>query len=458
MKKTIVVAALVILTGCTHRIKFDTLDIGLLLTDIPEEYNPTRKLSQCVVKVDTPCDFERDEYLNKMLGPDSSIDRSDKRNGIFYAPDVDTAVVCVYAGNAKCVELAMSRGKITSLQIWEGSHLLNEVKGYLGRDKQDGKYYFLSGIQKIYKNSDVVLERTSDYKDRCQKFIESEKRYIVDENLSYYKYATKEYVNYYDGNEAYYYGKTLDNMNYRKIGDAKFALKNVRYEYESGQQLAISDMLFIEKQPYVLYKTSVVKDGMSTFLAIFEGDKLMSKYGRFYGVFFNSQDPNEECTLEYAVELHFNTADIGKEYCEIDAINDYERPTYGYKVSIDSLGHIKFQYDGNANFPTTYMAYFQAPYHPWLEEGLRKRLEKELDISLENYRRKREYEEMIESTNARMVEAPCPECGGRGRIAQSGMGVVHGTLSCPCCHGRGTVKVDPYSAADREIYKNILYN
>ena len=210
MKKAIVIAVLIILTGCTHRIKFDSLDIGLLLTDIPEEYNPTHKLSQCIVKIDTPCDFERDEYLNKMLGPDNGISRSDERNGVFCVPDVDTAVVCVYTEKeTKHVELTMNRGKITSLQIWNEGQLLNEVKGSLGRDKQDGKYYFLSGTQKIYKNSQTVLERTSDYNDGCQKFVESEKQYIVKDKLSYYKFTKKEYMNYYDGYEAYYYGKTL---------------------------------------------------------------------------------------------------------------------------------------------------------------------------------------------------------------------------------------------------------
>lgn len=114
-------------------------------------------------------------------------------------------------------------------------------------------------------------------------------------------------------------------------------------------------------------------------------------------------------------------------------------------MSIDSLGHVRFQYDGNINFPPTTMEYFQAPYHSWLEEGLRKRLEEERDVSLENYRRERVRENLFESTNSRMVEIPCPECDGSGRIAQSGMGVMHGTLSCPRCMGRGTIKVDPYS-------------
>ena len=456
MKKAIVIAVLIILTGCTHRIKFDSLDIGLLLTDIPEEYNPTHKLSQCIVKIDTPCDFERDEYLNKMLGPDNGISRSDERNGVFCVPDVDTAVVCVYTEKeTKHVELTMNRGKITSLQIWNEGQLLNEVKGSLGRDKQDGKYYFLSGTQKIYKNSQTVLERTSDYNDGCQKFVESEKQYIVKDKLSYYKFTKKEYMNYYDGYEAYYYGKTLDNINYRKIEDVKYSITSVRYEDEYGTLLPISDVLFIENQPYLLYKTSVVKDGKSTYLAIFK----RKLYG-FNGVFFNSQDPNKLVTLEHAVDLSFDTTSNGEECFQIDAMNDYEphNPTGRYNVSIDSLGHIVFQSHDNANFPPTYITYFHAPYNPLLEDVLRKRLEEEEKIKIERFRKKREYEKQMEAINARNIEVPCPECGGIGRIAQGGMGVVLGTLSCPCCHGRGTVKVDPYSAADREIYKNILYN
>ena len=425
------VCILVVLTGCTDRIKFDSLNIEPLLTDIPKECNPINKLGKCVVEINTPCSFDKSKFLAKMLG--SNGHDSKLRNGTLCVPDVDTAIICVYAKDGvKHVEMRTIKGKITSLRIWNKSRLLAEAEGIFGKDIQDGKYYFLSGTQKIYGDYLPVVERTSNYEDGCKEFVESEKLYIVDEKGSYYKLTQKKYVNYYDG-----YGTTLDNINYRKIEDAKYTIRSVRYEDEDGQQLSIRDMLFIEKQPYVLYKTSVIKDGKRTYFAMFDDG---------YGVFFNSQDPNFGGTLEHAVRWSIWTI-RDEECCNIDALNDYKpySPDYPYKVSIDSLGHVRFQYDGNINFPPTTMEYFQAPYHSWLEEGLRKRLEEERDVSLENYRRERARENLFESTNSRMVEIPCPECDGSGRIAQSGMGVMHGTLSCPRCMGRGTIKVDPYS-------------
>lgn len=437
------VCILIILTGCTDRIKFDSLNIEPLLTDIPKECNPINKLEKCIVEINTPCNFDRSKYLAKMLGPNNG-NGYKLKNGTLCVPDIDTAVICVYAENGiKHLEMGIKRATISSLKIWDKGQLISEVEGSLGRNMQDGRYYFLSGTQKIYKGYRTIVERTSNYKDGCKEFVEAEKRHVVNEKLSYYKHTQKTYVNYYDGYGTDYYGKTLDYVNYRECEDAKYTIMGVRYEDEDGNQLPIKDILLAESQPYLLFKTSVVKDGKRTYLAIFKHEE----YIDFDGIFFNSQDPNSTVTYEHAVDLFFDTADNGKEYCWVNDMNNYEphSPSFRYELSIDSLGHVMFQYDGNDRFPATSMTYFHAQYNSWLEGVLLKRIEEEKEIRSARYRREREREERMEAINARMIERSCPECGGLGAIAQGGMGVMHGTLSCPRCLGRGTIKVDPYS-------------
>lgn len=440
--RIIVVLWMVVLTGCTDSIQFDSLNIEPLLADIPEECNPTRRLGKCFVEINSPCDFDRNKYLNEMLEPDFSGQNSRTKNGTLRVPDIDTAVICVYTEDErKHVEMAISKGKITSLTIWDKSQLLSEAEGAFGKDKQNGEYYFLSGIQKIYNNSQIVLERKSNYKDGCHDFIESEKRYVADDNRQYYKFTKKEYVNYYDGYEAYYYGKTLNNINYRKIGDARFTIKGVRFEDIHGNQLPIEDILFIENPPYVLFETSVVKNGKRTYLAILNGEN--QSFLGDNGAFFNSNDPNSVAHWEHAVRCWFRGNNYENKYednyeecCDISALNDFEprSPTAVYKASVDSVGNIMLKYDGDVNLPAVSMISYHAPYHSWFEEGLRKKIEKEQEIRLKRIRLEEKYKK--EAAESKRWEI-CPECHGSGKMAQSGMGVVHGYVTCPCCGGRG---------------------
>lgn len=440
----------IIVMGCTDEISFDTLNIGRFLADIPDECQPVSEIHDCIVDIQTSSDLKRNEYLSEMTDMDSGY-------GTLCVPDVEDAVISVYTRDSvstkarvKQMEILVDSGEITSLRIWKNEQLICEVDGRMGMDILNGDYFFLSGTQKIYKGHMTSIERSSDYTDACEKFVETEKRYFYEGDIPYYQLVEREYRNW-----LYELNAPLGEINYRRIEDmdinvsvsAEFTVRRIEYGEAYGRDLSPWQVLFLENPPYVIFKTSIDAGKEVVYMALFD----KSRYEKC-GVFFSYD--HHLFTLRMG---HAFNCDVMHEDFKIRYINEYESlgSSGVFNLSLDSLSNAIIT-GTDKNNRSVSMGEYNVPYDEDLYEILWQRLQQEEQVAIERYQRKKEYEERAKAIIERMVTVPCPECNGLGGTGQTGMGVVHGSLNCPCCHGRGYLEIDPYSAADAELYKDLL--
>lgn len=368
------ISTLISASGHTDEIHFETLNIERFLVDIPWQCHPVREIRDCIVHIDASSDYRKDIFIDSMLDIGCTYNGGAVEYGILCAPKVNYASINVYTTNPIDSEIkvdhlkfTVENGRITALKIWNKNRLLCDVQGRMGRDRLSGKYYFLSGKQTIYKGYKILMERTSDYTDRCEDFIEREKVLVDDETEPYYKITRKEYHNW-----CYELCLPLSERNYRisedrAISDIRYHVETVRYEQADGTALPVQKVLFASNPPYVIFKTSIIEnDGRTIYMALFDnGD----------GIFFSSNDPHLQ-SIRYGHA--FNYAILGSEKCNIVNKKDYAPigPQGTYDISMDPLSNVLLNGHLFQQGPV-YMTQYDIPYDSWLKHTLQQRIKEE---------------------------------------------------------------------------------
>lgn len=437
------------LLSCSQRINLNMLDISPIVYEIPKVYNPPKVILNCKVEVLTTKRFNTRQYKKEMIAnfnkTNASSNSKKSQKGLLCIPDISSGQIIVYNNNGeKAIEISIDNNQITQILINGFSYAHGKFESRCINNCM--AYFLANGIITVEDSNTLYFERKIDkIEDGGLKV--TTKRHITGSRPKQLNYS----VEIVDVDRYYYevYEKEYDNIrsysptNYNPQDyEPNGRLVSLKYLEEDEKPMSPFDILFLDNPDMLFFKSDFIEKGHRWYLALTSPEYSES---HCKGEFFTTNDDFKTIHYKGAFEANFDSLSV-RFHCFLNYTND---KYYTYELVIDEFGEVFIKNDSvpseehNHLNPITYSIY-KPDYYRNIEAELKEIIKKRIETEERNWLRRRSYYTGSKFNEDDWIYQSCHTCGGTGKMAQSGMGVVLGYMTCPQCGGSGTISINKH--------------
>ena len=458
-KRLVFMCFLFAIIGCSKVIKLDVLDISPIVYEIPEIYSPPKAISNCTVEVLTTEKFNSRLYKNEMLSNSNKGAASSKtKKGLLSIPDIQSGQLLVYNNRGeKFVEITIDKKQITQVLISSFSNAQGKIESI---SRNNGiAYMLIDGVIRVQDSDMLYFERQVN-KIEDERIRVTTKRQIKNSQPSTWTYGDE--IVYTDKYYYVVYEKEYDNLgcyiptNYNPQDyEPNSKLVSLKYFEEDGAPMSPFNILFLDNPDMLLFESDFVENGHRWYLALMSPN---SSEPKCKGEFFSTKDYFKSITHQGAFRAHFDSLSVwfscfsgslrlkNYQYTYVDKQMALGSKSRNYALMVDEFGNISLKNDSvlleeYKNPNPIIFSLFHPDYDSNIEFKLKKVIKERIEAEERDFIHVTNYYTAPELSESDMIHVQCQICGGTGKMAQSGNGIVLGYINCPQCSGKGTMSI-----------------